>query len=51
MKFYFSKNENGEQIEEELVVVQETLDVPTIYTQQHWKILRKRLPKLAFPAS
>ena len=34
MKFFFSKNENGEQIEEEIVMVQETLDVPTIHTQQ-----------------
>ena len=34
MKFFFSKNENGEQIEEEIVMVQETLDVPSIHTHQ-----------------
>jgi hypothetical protein len=34
MKFYFSKNENGEQVEEEIVMVQETLDVRSVHIQQ-----------------
>lgn len=35
MKFFFSKNENGEEIAEEIVMVRETLDVPTVKTEQH----------------
>ena len=34
MKFFFSKNENGQEIEEEILMVHETLDVPGIHTQQ-----------------
>lgn len=34
MKFFFSKNENGQEIEEEILMVNETLDVPSIHTQQ-----------------
>lgn len=34
MKFFFSKNENGQEIEEEILMVNETLDVPSVHTQQ-----------------
>lgn len=34
MKFFFSKNENGQEVEEEILMVQETLDVPGVHTQQ-----------------
>ena len=34
MKFFFSKNENGQEIEEEILLVQETLDVRGIHIQQ-----------------
>jgi hypothetical protein len=34
MKFFFSKNENGQEIEEEIVMVNETLDVPGVHTRQ-----------------
>ena len=34
MKFFFSKNENGQEIEEEILMVNETLDEPSVHTQQ-----------------
>jgi hypothetical protein len=34
MKFFFSKNENGHEIAEEIVMVKETLDLPGIDTEQ-----------------
>lgn len=34
MKFFFSKNENGQEIEEEILMVQETLDVRSPHIQQ-----------------
>ena len=34
MKFFFNKNENGEEIAEEIVMVRETLDVPSIETEK-----------------
>lgn len=30
MKFFFSKNENGHEVAEEIVMVSETLDVPSV---------------------
>ena len=34
MKFFFSKKENGQEIAEEIVMVRETLDVPSAHTEQ-----------------
>lgn len=34
MKFFFSKNENGQEVEEEILMVQETLDVRSMHIQQ-----------------
>ena len=34
MKFFFSKKENGQEIAEEIVLVQETLDVAPVYMEQ-----------------
>lgn len=34
MKFFFSKNENGQEVEEEILMVQETLDVRSTHIQQ-----------------
>jgi thioredoxin-related protein len=34
MKFFFSKNENGQEIEEEILMVNETLDVRSVHIQQ-----------------
>ncbi|HTM94164.1 MAG TPA: hypothetical protein VL095_17205 [Flavisolibacter sp.] len=34
MKFFFSKNEDGHEVAERIVMVKETLDVPGIDTEQ-----------------
>lgn len=34
MKFFFSKNEDGHEVAEEIVMVKETLDVPGIDTER-----------------
>jgi hypothetical protein len=34
MKFFFSKNEDGREVAEEIVIVKETLDLPGIDTEQ-----------------
>jgi len=34
MKFFFSKNEDGHEVAEEIVIVKETLDVPGVDTEQ-----------------
>ena len=34
MKFFFSKNEDGQEVEEEILMVQETLDVRSVHIQQ-----------------
>lgn len=34
MKFFFNKKENGQEIAEEIVMVRETLDVPSVHTEE-----------------